>query len=277
MKNYLYRIILIILFLGKLSFAKQPSWIKHKPESIYFAYYCGVGSSNNLESAKKKAISNAIFEIVQSDNISIKGKLTIKSEETEENGKVDYRDEIIQDILIKGESKNIKGLKNVGNHWEKKKFVYNYWILIRVPKENSFANMSIYNTKKFAPIWRSIIIPGWGQFYKKQKIKGTLILSSEIILFSSSLFFAYKGSEFFDKENNEMFDMDKRKIYRDNKDLAYNISMFSLIGTSAIYIFNLYDSITSDGEPSFTSHEKNLPFNVAFNDEQFRVVWSYKF
>lgn len=253
-------VFVFLIFMDNLC-AKQPEWINEIPQSVYFSYYSGTGSSNNLETAKKKAVSNAIFEIIRSGKISLIGEQQVKSKDIEENGELDYRTEIVQDVLIKGESQNIRGLKTVGEHWGEENSNYNYWILIRVPKKNSYVEMPIYKNNNFSPIWRSTIFPGWGQFYKKQPVKGTLIMSSELALVSSFIYFSYRGKDFSDKEKNEIFDMNKRETYKDNKDLAYNIATVSLIGATVVYAFNIYDSFTSKGEPIFT-YQKNKKFEL---------------
>ena len=256
--------------------AKYPIWIAQIPQSDYFYYYTGTGSSDKIEPAKKSAISNAILEVIQSDKITIEGQQEVKSKEIEENGKVDYRIEIIEDVLIKGESKDIDGLKKVSEFWEIKDSTYNYWVMLRIPKKVSFKDLPIYRNNKFAPIWRSSIIPGWGQIYKKQKIKGSFIIGSELVFLSSFSYFAYIGKDFADKERNEIFDMDKREIYKKNKDLAYNISFISIVGASVVYLYNLYDAIASKGFPLYTSNTFQIqPSFYSYNTP--RISITYKF
>jgi len=267
---------LIILLCICLS-AKQPDWITNVPESKYFYYYCGTGSSTSLDKSKEKAVGNVIFEIIKSGNITISGELEVLTSDFEENGKSHNSSEIVQDIMIEGESQNVYGLRNVGDYWEEKRSGYNYWVLIRVPKKASFASKPIYKSAKFAPIWRSALIPGWGQLYKQESVKGSFIMGSELALLSSSLFFAYKGKDFADKEENEIFDMDKRETYRNNKDLAYSISMVSIIGASVVYIYNLYDSFSNGGERKYTSLESENPFYIAFQSNQLSLAWNYRF
>lgn len=38
-------------------------------------------------------------------------------------------------------------------------------------------------------VFRSLVVPGWGQFYNEQPMKGKFILASEVVLVSGMLFF----------------------------------------------------------------------------------------
>lgn len=242
--------------------ARQPSWIKSIPQSEYFIYYSALSSSSSLDKAKESAVSQVLFEIIKSGNITIAGEQQYKSRDIESSGKLDNETEIIKDIIISGESRDIFGLKKADEYFRKNKGTYEYWILMRVPKNKSFTDMPIHHSNNLAPILRSAFIPGWGQFSKNQPVKGAMLISSELALLSSTFYFAYRGNDFSDKEDNEIFDMNKRQNYRDNKDLAYNIATVSLIGAAAVYAFNIYDVITSRGEPKLTYFEKESNFNI---------------
>jgi len=69
---------------------------------------------------------------------------------------------------LAGQSRYIKSLRieeeyyNKTNNYGK----YVYYMLIRLPK-SSDENKIMEKTYGTAPIWRSVVIPGWGQIYKK--------------------------------------------------------------------------------------------------------------
>lgn len=94
-----------------------------------------------------------------------------------------------------------------------------------------------YKGNRYSPVWRSAIIPGWGQWYAKQKLLGVGI---GIIFFGS---LSYFGSSYQAMNDN----LDKREQASRNGNLVLFVSPPSLSSLPQLYITNqiLASQVTS--------------------------------
>ncbi len=260
---------------------KLPDWIKNTPKGKYYDYYNGVGTSGkSISDAKKLAISDAIFTIVMQGKIEIDSKIfTSTSENTISNGRntnTTIRDSVISEVMIKGKSSYIIGLRSEEEHWHTKKsekgLLYDYWILMKVPKPE-YRGLKIPDQKGygFPPVWRSVLIPGWGQFYKGEPKKGWRFLISETVFVSSFFVSNYFSQNYSRKAENET-DYERRKFYNNWSNSSYTIGTVSGIVAGAIYFYNIFDSITSKGAKKYAqTHSKSLELFTTLDKNQVSV------
>lgn len=284
-KRYLAMLIFIsINFLSakviNSSEIKLPTWTSESPKGDKFLYYTGIGSSKKtLEEAKQIAISDAISEIIQEGKITIDGTIYSKSGEYENNDSVNTINEIVKEINIKGETQKIAGLKTEDVYWQEdekgNELIYRYWILMRLPQNIEDTNFQINQTYGFAPVWRSALIPGWGQFYKKQTKKSYIFLGSETVLVGVALFSNYLSIHYNDKANKEM-NITTRKEYMDWSDSAEAIAITTGIAAGVVYIYNVFDSIISKGAKKYAANSNQIELYVNINKENFSISLSKK-
>ena len=233
-----------------------PQWTKSTPIGRYYNYFNGLGTSiNSLSNAKKIAISDALSTIVLQGTVEVDSKIfTSISENTEINGKninATVKDSVISEVMLNGHSSYISDMRIEEEYWQTRKsgkdILYEYWILLRIPKPK-YINLNIPSQKGygFAPVWRSAIIPGWGQFHKGEPQKGWRFLISETFCASSFFVSNYFSHNYSRKAENER-DYDKRKFYNDWSNRSYTIGTVSGIVAGAIYIYNVFDSVTAKG------------------------------
>jgi len=232
-----------LLLSSALCFAGPPDWVKGGvPEGRCFEYFKGVGEASSLVEARKRALGAALSEIAMSYRVIISAEARhILKEQGQE-----IKSKFMEDILTKGESELIEGLKVVEEYKVSSKAGYTYWVLVRVPKV-TFWKRCVRRGYGFAPVWRSILIPGWGQFYKGHKSKGWIFLISEGILTSITVY-AYLSADYEDR-------MASQALYQTtadyHKDRARNFRRLGLIfGISALgtYAYNIFDVIASPGK-----------------------------
>ncbi len=259
---------------------KLPTWIYESPKGDKFFYYSGIGSSKKtLEEAKHIAISDVISEIIQEGKITIDGSIYSKSGEYENYEEVNTVNEIVKEINIKGETQKIAGLKTEDIYWQEEEngneLIYRYWILMRLPKNIKDINFQINQTYGFAPVWRSALIPGWGQFFKKQTKKGYIFLGSETVLVGAALFSNYLSIHYNDKANKEM-NITTRKEYMDWSDSAEAIAITTGIAAGVVYFYNVFDSITSKGAKKYAANSNQIELFTNINKENFSISLSKK-
>lgn len=226
----------------------KPSWLIEPPKGKYFKYYSGMGSSqNSLDNAKEHAISSVLSEIIMEGEIVVSS--VIRDFYQQKNSEI--ISDVSREILQKGTSTIIKGLSKEEEYWQTKKttngLLYECWILMKIPKPE-YIDFDIPDQKGygFSPVWRSALIPGWGQFHKGEPQKGWRFLISETVCVSSFFISNYFSQNYNRKAENER-DYDRRKFYNNWSNRSYTIGTVSGIVGGAIYIYNVFDSVTSKG------------------------------
>ena len=114
-------------------------------------------------------------------------------------------------------------------------------------------------------LWRSLLIPGWGQMYKGSMVKGIAILSVEAVAVSG-IFVAENLRASYVKKMKEQPRF--YKAYNTKADNWQNIRNGIICAAAAVYVYNLVDAIVADGSKR-TIVEKNTAFRlspVVYND-----------
>jgi len=151
----------------------QPDWVTKTPSGYINDYYIGKGTSyNSRAEAIQYALENAIGLIIKNGQITIKGtekynETTTEKSKNGDNISFDVVSQIAKEIIVEGSSQTVSNLREVERYSELNGNYYNAYVLVSIPKEKPIPLPS-----KFSPIWRSFIVPGWGQLYKGESFKG---------------------------------------------------------------------------------------------------------
>ena len=255
------------------SAAQKPSWISELPHGKYFNYYSDVGSSpNSLDGAKEQAIANVLSEIIMEGKITVDSRIHTFHEQSNKG----IINQVSREILQTGEATLIEGLRKEEEYWQTTKsktgVLYHYWILMKIQKPEFVGfDLSVKQGYGFTPVWRSVLIPGWGQFHKGEYKKGWKLLASETVLVSSSLVSYYLSNHYNRKAENER-DAENRIFYNDWSNRSYTVGTISGIFAGVIHLYNIFDSITAKGVKRY-AHKQNEPmgFYASTNGIQFNL------
>ena len=265
MKKLIY-IFWIIDLTAMLYAQPRPIWISKTPSGYINDYYVGVGRSNISESdARNVALSNALQKIVQNGTIKLKGSQEIKTQSTEKfkNGEsvsLESVDNIVNEIRVEGESETIKGLREEEYYTEDSDGKYTVWSLVKIPKMKPRKDLP---PTKFAPVWRSAIMPSWGQFYKGESAKGYFIAGGTAVFLTSGFVLSNLKIT---AESDAKYSRTQvlRDYYNENANTYSNLSLACFIVTTAIYVYNVVDAVAAEGEKIIViRHEANLVADVA--------------
>ena len=128
---------------------------------------------------------------------------------------------------------------------------------INVPRAGMVAmseeSVALLRTRSGA-MWRSLVVPGWGQFYNREPVMGGIIIGLEVALAGAAVTMHFLGASDEDRYKNAD---ESRKDLRQRAETYYqqrNILIYSAIG---VYLYNVLDAYLSgiDGE-------KQLGLNV---------------
>ncbi len=242
-----------------LTASERPRWIAETPSGYIHDFYVGVGRSSASESeARNVALADALHRIVQSGTIMLQSSQVIKTQSIEkfkdgQSLSVDAIDNVVNDIRIIGESKTVKGLHEEEYYTEEHDGMFTVWSLVKIPKKNP----KLYETpSKFSPVWRSVLLPSWGQFYKGESTKGYFIAGGTAILVSSGFIFSnLKITAESDAKNSRTQVL--RDYYNDQSNTYNNISLACFIAVAAVYVYNVVDAVTTEGEKVYVLHPRD--------------------
>jgi len=91
--------------------------------------------------------------------------------------------------------------------------------------------------------WRSLVLPGWGQFYKRQELKGTAIAVTQVITLAALIFEQVEV----DRRHHDYLSLgynnpETQRAYSDYKSAYRTRNVVGYI-TLGVYIFNYVDAL----------------------------------
>jgi hypothetical protein len=113
---------------------------------------------------------------------------------------------------------------------------------------------------QMAPVWRSMVVPGWGQFYNGQETKGLAFSIGQAILVPIAIG-AHLYSENAAAQARETNISSARDIYADRSQRGHHIAVAAGIAAAALYIYNIVDAgLWSGYNVDTDNHSKTQPY-----------------
>ena len=191
----------------KASDVAEPDWIHQNfpPKSNNSYYYKVVfGEGNTLTKAKEGATKELLITLSKEHGVNVNSTSEFKTSSKITGGTREFAESFQNSTVLEGEGFKT-AFKETDNYWQllssNGSNIYRYWVLFAVSDDINNHSFDEINIGKYgiAPVWRSALVPGWGQLYKKEKRKGTYILASEGVLLSGTLISAYFKNLYSDK------------------------------------------------------------------------------
>ena len=181
-------ILLLVFLISRVCLPQYPApdWVRKCPGEQYQNYYfCGDGVNRGFGKAREMAFANALRKV--ESNYNFTSVTEIYRTPTYDNTRIR--------MILQGENL-IRNVRVVDTYHYETLRGNHVWMLISIPKPEHKQNPLPSNLGAFT---RSIILPGWGHFYKKQYERGMLFLAIEVVagaLAVSSWITAQKNPEF---------------------------------------------------------------------------------
>ena len=291
--------LLIILFLGfqinlkaqiiETSSKEKPHWLNESglPQSDYFTYQIGQGENSSLADAKKQAVNDVLQKIAKEDGITYKitGESNTNIENNNENGEITTNITFKYEgkTIIDGKEISVPALQEASEYYilrdkiEGK--IYECWVLVRIPNKKKNVDIPIYQDWKSEAVWRSAVFPGWGQLYKsqvskKERKKGLLMLSSEVIMLSGLISSQIQYNSYHDKAY-ETTSISQRESYLSNRDTWGNLRYAFAGGAVVVYLYSLIDAATNKDAKKYSFNNK-YKFYTSFSKQGTQLCLSIK-
>lgn len=144
-------------------------------------------------------------------------------------------------------------------------FIYHFYQLyaisnpgVTAPQFDDFSISRYYNAGVATAL---SIIPGMGQIYKKQNLKGWIFFATDIALFGTLVFSEIERHHYQNKRTT-----DKNPNWHNEITTFKELSLFTAIGGVALWVYNIFDAAFCPIAPRVEVHRPNSPaIQMSFN------------
>lgn len=278
----MYRKIFVLLMLSffamtasaqyKSSEKLRPKWLQKQPTPTNqtFRYEIVSAAAESLDAARGKCLS----ELISSSGLT-NGIVAVSDYRTKEhisqiwnNGNLTERierDGTTSTSATGGEMKLY--VQNIAEYWTRDRSGMYYMTKLYAKSELNtvplFDNVELTTKYGVHGLWRSMIIPGWGQFHKGANLKGGLILGGTAVLAGGIVFTENQRASYVRriKQTHDINLMRSYQTKRDNFATCRNIC----IGVAAtLYLYNLIDAVAAPGARRVVIHQRANGHSYAF-------------
>ncbi len=233
----------------------KPQWLHSsvKPSNNTFTYEIIHSNSRTLTDARTQALSDLLIQNGLESGRKVKTDIVSTTEErhTSRNNS----DELFSNETIKintqseGEPVTLTA-KKIDEYWERRSDgSYNLATLYARSSVNGtpqFDHVKLTSNYGVHGLWRSAIIPGWGQLYKGSTTKGSLILGGTAICIGAIIYTDCIRNSYTSKIS-QTHSASQKKAYA-NRRTTFTTGRNICIGTlGALYVYNIIDAIVAPG------------------------------
>lgn len=282
-KVELVRLVLVVLLSCSvtLSFAKgrssskiEPRWLDElpTPSNNTFSYQVVTASA----SSSSMAIQSAIKNLFASENM--KGGVYISSNSvSSENVAQRFVDGKLSEVIDYSSQTSINSrtdeqllyVMEVDSYWEQQANGQ-YTAMTLVAKSNgsvkpNFDTVEVTSMYGGRGLWRSAIVPGWGQIYKGSTLKGSLMLGGVAASAVAAIYSNTLADDYYSKMAHT-YDVNAIRTYKTKGDQFASARNICIGVAGALYLYNLIDAIAAPGARRVVVKRKNsFAQNLSFS------------
>lgn len=265
MKNFIgktetiaFSFFILFIAIANTCHGQVPYWVKNgAPHSTSGNYYYAMGNGETLE--------EAIYTTVKS-GVKLQGFTAITDQKIERS------------LQIK-DNKRTSNHTSIGtlNFDDKEVNIFiadqyydysqqQYYVLIGFTKNQYIQPPQKPTLNVTNYLWRSALVPGWGQFYRGKTVKGVGVFLSEATLVTSAIYCEMRRSDNY-RKSQETTNITLIKEYRKRSD-NWEVNRNILIGgTIGIYAFNLLDAALAKGQIKYAWIPQNIDLMACNNNQ----------
>lgn len=261
LKKTLITIVLLgcsLVIVAQKSANFRPRWVGNPPKSPQTEYYfieVHSDATSTLPAARTSVKQEIASNVERTDKVSVSEILEDKSVQQYEasgNTNITSTDSYQLQLNVEGSARPIKS-RRIDEYWENTQRgglnVLDYHALYAVERTGftaDFAGISSVSSYGVHGLWRSAIVPGWGQFYKGSNIKGGLILGGCVALAGGIVYTETMRQDYMNKIK-KTHNTDNMRVYKNRADNFAMGRNICIGGIAALYVYNLVDAIVTPG------------------------------
>jgi hypothetical protein len=251
-----------------------------------FEYSVARGEGATLSDARNDAFSGLLTDLGNKAGVTVNSQTIaeIKSSLNYNAGSENYQESTSNLTTHKIDREGFKAsFTKVSEYYEYAHGRYLLWELYEVSRSGKPFDAYIpeYTTHYGgSALWRSMIVPGWGQFHKKKVAKGVIMLTAEVAAISGLAFCEIQRSDNW-RKSSETTNVRIAKEYRDIAD-DWELRRNIFIGvTAGIYLWNVLDAALAKGKIKYAyawmPNDINLFANEWKGCPYYGLSFSFKF
>lgn len=272
MNKFLLILVCLTVVCGR-AYSQRPPWMRgDMPKQSNASYYFKMtqGEGRTQTEARNNALLELVGELSHSQGVIIKGQDILQSLSESRNDV--YNETARQQSLYRFETEGFNACFDVADEYYEGN---SCWLLFEVaynPARVRFDKVEFTTDYKGSALWRSMIVPGWGQMYKRSMGKGVAILSAQVATIAGICVCSNLSNSYYDKaktaRNNSV-----RESYLDKGANYRNVRNVFIGAAGAVYVYNLIDALAGKGakrykkvqvSPYMDMDAKGLSFNITF-------------
>ncbi|MDR1226065.1 MAG: DUF5683 domain-containing protein [Prevotellaceae bacterium] len=265
----------------------QPQWVSNPPieTNATYKFVKVVGMGSSLRDAELACIDKLSMDesLIRSVDISKVSTLDRITNQQVENGKLSEvtKTENKVRLQIKGQAIQLQA-KLVDEHVELVKAnggqQYRVAALYMVALQSSpvFDHISVRTGYGARGLWRSAIVPGWGQLHKGSTLKGILVLGGEALLVGGAIASENLRASYV-KKIAETRNVAHMRAYSANADNMQNARNIFIVGIAALYAYSLIDAVAAPGAKRLVIRQNQFALTPVATPEYAGVGLTIKF
>lgn len=269
MKPLLF-VLLLLWGTGTASFAQKtsklrPKWVNNPPGALDKSFYfveVHSDASSSLPGARASVLQELTANVERTDKVSVHEVFEDNSTQQYDSDKTTFKstDSYQLKLEVEGSARPICS-RRIDEYWTYTQRggspVLDYHALYAVErngKNADFSSISVTTSYAAHGLWRSAIVPGWGQFYKGSMLKGGLVLGGTVALTAGIIYTNSMRSDYADKIL-KTHNAENKRTYANKRDNYTTGRNICIGGLAALYVYNIVDAIVAPGARRIIVHQ----------------------
>ena len=244
-------IVIIMLFCASTTMAVKPRWMHKVPKegNPTYSFVPITVEALDLANGRKKSLDMLSLDRGLLNSL----KIQYKSEDTTTG----YSQVINGQFLENLETQTVEVTTFEGKPIQLQAQIIDEYLDIENHQFNTLYRVGIVDKPFFDYIekteqygmhglWRSAIVPGWGQFYKGSTLKGGLILGGTVALVGGIIFTENQRTDYVNKIA-KTHDAEIKRSYATKRDHFATGRNICIGAVAALYVYNLVDAVVAPG------------------------------
>lgn len=245
----------------------RPRWLQKapRPTNPSFTYTTESATAPTLEAARERCLAELVAHaglangVVCVSNNDSRERLS----QVWENGRLTER--ILYDSRTDSRMESdavTLHVENVAEYWERDRS--GNYLLTKLFARSTGATAPLFDhivsTTRYGArgLWRSAVIPGWGQFHKGANLKGGLILGGCAALAAGIVFTESQRSDYI-RKMGRTHDTGLIRRYSTRADHYATARNVCIGAAAALYLYNLIDAVSAPGARRLIVRNGNRP------------------
>lgn len=230
----------------------KPQWVKHTPKAVNATYTYKIQTTycTNIKDGRVATFLDVLRNAGYSDGPIAKMKANPQIMNKVADGTIADESYSINDSLSLEFNKIRMYYKQIDEYWEYENGTYVLKTLYATSTSKNtppqFATERFTQKYGISGFWRSLIIPGWGQFHKGAYGKGGLMLGGTAVLVGGIIFTEGQRADYA-KRMKQTHDINSIRAYQTKQDNFATARNICIGAAGALYIYNLIDAIAAPG------------------------------